>query len=311
MRITEKIKIAFFGTPDFGLPCLRALIKDKKFVISFVITQPNKKVGRKQILMPTPIKKEAQEHNIPIFQPEKIKNFSLPYYSIDLIITAAYGQIIPQKILDVPKYGAINVHGSLLPKYRGAACIQAAILNGNRKTGITIIKMATKLDAGPIISQREISIKKTDTAGELYRRLSYLAPRVLLPAAIDYIEGKIKPKPQDESRASYVSILKKEDGQINWRKSAIFLERFIRAMHPWPGAFCFIGKERLRLKIIKVSSQNLKINKYRTGEMFLYKKKLAVQCSQNALIIERLQLAGKKEMNGEEFVRGYKGFLVN
>ncbi len=301
----DKIKIAFFGTPDFGLPALKKLIQNDKIKISFVVTQPDKKVGRKQILTPPPTKVEALNHNIPVFQPEKIKNFVLPY-KIDLIITAAYGQIVPKTILEEPKYGALNIHGSLLPKYRGAACVQATILNGDKKTGITIIKMTEKLDAGPIVAQEEIKIKKEETAGELYKRLSLLASKMIVPVILSYIQGEIIPKPQDESRASYVGLLTKKDGKIDWNKSAVELERFVRAMTPWPGAYCFIKKDNIRIKIIKVNAKILKVNKYKIGKAFSCKKKLAVQCGQDALIIERLQISGKKEISGEEFLRGYR-----
>ncbi len=303
--MANKIKIAFFGTPDFGLPSFKSLAKDQRFKICFVVTQPDKKVGRKQILTPPPIKVEALNYNIPVFQPEKIKNFTLPY-KIDLIITAAYGQIIPKNILNAPKYDSLNIHGSLLPKYRGASCVQAAILNGDDKTGITIIKMTEKLDAGPIVAQEEIKIKKEETAGELYKRLSLLASKMIVPVILSYIQGKIIPKPQDESRASYFGLLTKKDGKIDWNKSAVELERFVRAMTPWPGAYCFIRKNNTRIKIIKVNSKILKINKYKVGETFSCKKRLAVQCGQDALIIEKLQISGKKEISGEEFLRGYQ-----
>ncbi len=306
--MSDKIKIAFFGTPDFGLPSFKSLVRDQRLKICFVVTQPDKKVGRRQILTPPPIKLEALKHNIPIFQPEKIKNFSLPY-KIDLIVTAAYGQIIPKNILDAPKYGSINIHGSLLPKYRGASCIQAAILNGDNKTGITIIKMTEKLDAGPIIAQKEIKIKKGETAGELYKRLSLLAAKMIIPVIFSYIQGTIKLEPQNESKASYVGLLTKKDGEIDWNKSATELERFVRAMTPWPGAYCFIKKDKIRVKVIKVNSKILKINKYKIGEIFSCKKKLAVQCGQNALIIEKLQISGKKEISGEEFLRGYQDYI--
>ena len=163
-----KIKTIFIGTPDFALPSLKSLIKDDFFDMVGVITQPDKKVGRKQILTPPPVKEEALKNNIPVWQPESIKNYELPITDIDLIVVTAYAKIIPESILNFPKNGCINVHGSLLPKYRGASCVQAAILNGDEETGVTIMKMDKGLDTGPIIYQESIKIGPEDTAGSLY-----------------------------------------------------------------------------------------------------------------------------------------------
>ncbi|MDP3043507.1 MAG: methionyl-tRNA formyltransferase, partial [bacterium] len=243
-----KIKTIFIGTSDFGIPALRALAKDKQFEIIAVITQPDKPTGRKQILTPPPIKAEAEKYQIPIFQPEQIKNLQTEISAqgecasgaknlkSDIIIVAAYAQIIPEEILNLPKYGCINIHGSLLPKYRGAACVQAAILNGDGQTGVTIMKMDKGLDTGPILWQDKINIESRDTAGALYEKLSRLGAKILPIVIKKYIAGVIKPIAQDNARASYVKRLKKQDGLIDWAKSAVEIERFIRAMAPWPSA---------------------------------------------------------------------------
>lgn len=315
----KKIKTIFIGTPDFGIPALRALIEDDAFDVFAVITQPDKKVGRKQILTPPPIKVEALKYKIPVYQPEKISDISAlggqyPISNIDLIVVAAYAQILPENILNAPKYGCINVHGSLLPKYRGAACIQAAIMAGDEETGITIMKMDKGLDTGPLLAQKSISIENTDTAGTLFDKLSLIGAELLLATLKDYIAGKISPQAQDESSASYARQLKKEDGRIDFSKSAEETERFIRAMSPWPGAWGFSNADcRVSNKIIKIIAVEhgpVKINKHEPGNFFIYNDKLAVQCGQDALIIKKIQPEGKKIMSGEEFINGY-GNLVS
>ncbi|MBU3905853.1 methionyl-tRNA formyltransferase [Patescibacteria group bacterium] len=311
----KKIKTIFIGTPDFAVPSLKALVKDDYFDVAGVITQPDKPVGRKQILTPPPVKVEAEKYRIPVFQPQRISNFKFQISNIDLIVVAAYAQLIPKEILSIPQYGCINVHGSLLPKYRGAAVIQAPILSGDKQTGITIIKMDAGLDTGPILSQAKIKIQQTDNAGSLYDKLSVIGAGLLIKILKKYINGEIKPMPQDEKKASYVGVLKKKDGKINWPKPAEEIERFVRAMTPWPSAFSEIGCRMsdvgncLMLKIIEAEHEPIRINKYKIGELFLYGDKLAVQCGTDALIIKKLQLAGKKAMNGEEFLRGHNDFM--
>lgn len=314
----NKIKTIFIGTPDFAVPSLRALIKDGDFDIIAAITQPDKKVGRKQILTPPPVKIEALKHNIPVAQPPKIINYQLQISELnpDIIIVIAYAQIIPESILKIPKYGIINIHGSLLPKYRGASCVQAAILNGDEKTGITIMKMDKTLDTGPILTQTEIGITPDDTTGSLYAKLSELGAEILAPALKKYIAEEIKPQAQNNAQASYVGLLKKQDGKIDWKKTAEEIEKFMRAMSPWPCAYAKIKNKKskiknifLTLKIIEAENEPLKINKYKIGELFLYENKLAVQCGTDALIIKKLQLEGKKEMAAEEFLRGNKNLI--
>jgi methionyl-tRNA formyltransferase len=319
-KVKSKIKTIFIGTPTFAVPSLKHLINDKQFDIIAVVTQPDKKIGRKQILTPTPVKVEAEKFRIPVYQPEKISDEGLRMANFrpDLIIVVAYAQIIPENILNIPKYGIVNVHGSLLPKYRGASCIQAAILNGDKKTGVTIMKMDKGLDTGPILAQSLIDILPTDTTGSLYEKLSELGAKTLLPTLKEYIAGKIKPRPQNHSCASYVGLLKKQDGKIDWEKSAVKVERFIRAMTPWPSAFTIIdartqtADDRNRnwiLKILRAEYEPLKVNNYKVGELFSRGNKLAVQCGKDALIIKKLQLEGKKELTAEEFLRGYKKLI--
>lgn len=302
-----KIKTIFIGTPDFALPSLKSLIQDDFFDVVGVITQPDKKVGRKQILTPPPVKEEALKNNIPVWQPESIKNYQLPITNLDLIVVTAYAKIIPESMLNLPKYGCINVHGSLLPKYRGASCVQTAILNGDKETGVTIMKMDKGLDTGPIIYQEAIGIGPKDTAGSLYYKLSDLGGKILPGAVKKYINGELAAVPQDDAKANYVGMLKKEDGKIDWSKNAEFNERFIRAMQPWPGAFSSV--DGLNIKITEVENELIKTSNYQQGELFLHENRLAVQCGKDALLINKLQLEGKKESSSDEFLRGYKGYI--
>ena len=319
----EKIRTIFIGTPLFAVPALKALIGDNEFDIIAVVTQPDKKVGRKQVVTPPPVKTIAEKYKIPVWQPPKISDFGFPILDLDLIVVAAYAQIIPKNILNLPKYGCVNVHGSLLPKYRGASCVQAAILNGDEETGITVMKMDSGLDTGPILAQRNVKIDKSETAGTLYSKLADLGAKTLIPALKKYIADAITPIAQDNSKASFARELKKEDGKIDWDKPAEEIERFIRAMNPWPGAFAslkiknqkparnasLIEAGGSKIKIIKTESRILNVNNFEAGKIFLHNNQLAVQCGRDALIIERLQLEGKKEMGAEEFLRGHKNLI--
>jgi len=309
MSNREPIKIIFAGTPDFAVPGFRALLNDENFKILAVITQTDKPVGRHQILTPPPIKTEAQKNNIPVWQPNKIADIKkeIKKANPNIAVLIAYGQIIPQEILDIPSFGWINVHGSLLPKYRGAACLQAPILSGDKKTGITIMKIEKGLDTGPILKQTEVKIELEETVETLHDKLSALGAEILTSTIKDYINGKIKPKPQDKEKASYAPTLKKEDGKINWQKKAEKIERMVRALNPWPGTWTKIKNEKLKIK--NMESGILPINKYKPGQIFLHNNKLAVQCGQDALIIKKLQLEGKKETTAEDFLRGYKDII--
>jgi methionyl-tRNA formyltransferase len=222
----------------------------------------------------------------------------------DLGVVTAYGQIIPQSILEIPRLGWVNIHASLLPKYRGAACIQAAILAGDEETGITIMKVEKGLDTGPILKQTKIKISKKDTAEILHDKLAKLGAEIITETIKNYIVGKIKLKNQNNSRSSYVSTLQKEDGKIDWQKEAEAIERMTRALNPWPGTWTKIKNQKLKIK--NLDSKILLINKYKPGEIFLHDNQLAVQCGKNALIIKSLQLEGKKETDAEEFLRGHK-----
>jgi methionyl-tRNA formyltransferase len=313
----KNYKIIFIGTPDFAVPSLNKLIKSNYNIIS-AITQPDKKVGRKQEVVFSPVKKVAIKHNIPLLQPKKIKEIynKIEELKPDIIITCAYGQIIPKNILDIPKFGCINVHGSISPKYRGASPIQYAILNGDQKTGITIMEMNEKMDEGDIISQKEIEIENSDTASSLHDKLSDLGSDLLLETLPKIFNEEAKYTPQDNSKATYTKILKKENGKIDWNKDATKIERMVRAFYPWPGTYTKlrIMNHKLRfkrLKIINIKVLNVE-NNLEAGSFFKTKdENLAIKCGKNGLILEKVQIEGKKAMSGKEFLRGYKNVLNN
>ena len=304
----KNYKIIFFGTPDFARPSLEKLINSGYLVID-VVTQPDKKIGRKQKEIHSPVKELALKHKIPVFQPEKISDPNCVQKIKDLnpglIVVAAYGQILPKEILEIPKYGCINIHASLLPKYRGVSPIQAAILNGDKETGVTIILMDEKMDHGKIVKSSKLKVQSDITLSELHDELAKLGAELLVEILPKWFSGQIKPKTQDESQASYTKILKKEDGQIDWHKSAEVIERQIRAFTPWPGSFCFWGNKRLKIIKAKV----LDINKTEPGKVYEIGDKIAVQTGENMLELERIQLEGKKEMDVKEFLRGYPEFV--
>ncbi|MCU0680633.1 MAG: methionyl-tRNA formyltransferase [Planctomycetes bacterium] len=303
----KKIKIIFAGTPDFAVPTLRELILNPAFELVAVITQEDKPVGRKQELMSPPVKTEALKNNIKVLQPTKIKDIfkELEELSPDLIIVAAYGQILPLSILELPKFGCVNIHASLLPKYRGASCLQAAILNGDQETGITIMQMAQGLDTGDILYQEKITLDKKTTIESLHDNLAELAAKIISPILIKYVQGIIEPIPQNKAGASYVGVINKEDGKIDWQKKALEIERKIRAFNPWPGTFSYlIEPEKKRLLKIIEAGEIITTNK-KPGEMFLQQNNLAVACGQDALIIKKLQIEGSKIMTSEEFLHGH------
>jgi methionyl-tRNA formyltransferase len=311
----NKLKIIFAGTPDFSVPTLKALITNADFDVAAVITQEDKPVGRKQILTPPPVKVAAEENKIKVYQPAKIKLIKDEIAAIapDFLVVVAYGKLLPQAILDIPKYGCINIHASLLPRWRGAAVIQAPILAGDSETGITIMKMDAGLDTGPIIAQMKVNLLKDETAETLHDELAALGAKILPETLKAFARGEMELKPQDENQVTYVLELKKEDGKIDWKKPAVEIERMVRAYTPWPGTFSIFNFQlsiiNKVLKIIEVENIGLPINKFKIGEIFLENKKMAVQTGDGAVVIKKLQLEGGKPMSAEDFLRGHSDFV--
>lgn len=299
----NKIKIIFMGTPDFAVSILEMLIENYQVIM--VVTQPDKCVGRKQILTPSPIKKLAMEKNIPIFQPVKIRK---EYHEIleakpDMIITCAYGQIIPKEILDYPPLGCINVHASLLPKYRGGAPIHKAIINGETKTGITIMYMNEGMDTGDIIKKRECEIKATDNVGTLHDKLSTLGTQLLKEVLPSIINKTNKREKQNESEASYAYNIKREEEHLDFNKSGLELINQIRGLNPWPTANFLLNEEEY--KALDATFEKKEVNEQ--GVIIDIKKDaIGITCNDGILYITKLKPFGKKIMNTKDYLNGIK-----
>lgn len=304
----QKIKTIFLGTPEFAVPSLKSLIDDENFEILLAITQSDKKVGREQKIISPPVKAVAQEKGIRVLQPNKISEIENEIRALnpDMAIVVAYGQIIPENFLTVPKHGFINVHGSILPRYRGASVVQAPILHGDTETGVTIMKMDKGLDTGPVINIGKIGLKGTETAGKLHDKLARMGARILPKTIIKYLEGYLAPKAQ-VGKSRYCKTLTREDGRINWRDKAINIERRVRAMTPWPGTFTTL-KGKL-LKIIEVDNEIFKLHDHRLGKVVSRSERALVQTAEGGLSIRKLQLEGKKAMTIQEFLRGHEDFI--
>lgn len=305
-------KIIFIGTPEFGAIILRKLIENN-FKPSLVITAPDKPVGRKQITTPPEVKQVAEEYSIPSLQTEKIATLKqeISNQKSDLIITAGFTQIIPKEILEIPKYKSLNVHPSLLPKYRGPSPIQNTILNGDKETGVTIILMTEEMDQGPIIKTTKFIIKDPKvTHKELEEELAELGANLLIQIIPQWTDNKIKPKSQDESKATYTEILTKESGRIDWSKSAQEIERQVRAFNPWPNTHCKANNKSLKIWQASVQEQTEIGPKGPLGKVYLASnEQIAVQCGKDYLIIEELQFEGKKRMKVEDFLKGNIDFI--
>ena len=308
----ENLKIVFIGTPEFGAIILRELILNHLKPV-LVITRPDKPVGRKQIVVPPMVKIVAEKYNIDVIQTEEVgtKEKEISKLKPDLILVAAFGHIIPKKILRIPRYGCLNIHPSLLPKYRGPAPIRFALLNDEKETGVTINLMTEKLDTGPIIASKKLEINKKKFTGlELERELAHIGSKLFLDILDDWIDQKIKLIKQDESEASYTRIIKKEDGRIDWSRSAEEIERKVRAFNPWPSAFCYAGNKILKIWQASILKDNEKSPKGPIGKTFLApNNKIAVKCKKNFLVIEELQLEGKKKVKVQDFLKGNVGFV--
>lgn len=298
------MRILFMGTPDFAVPCLEKLIKDGHNIVG-VLTQPDKPQGRKMKLTPPPVKELALQNNLEVYQPESLKNDAIKQLLEDkqpeLIVVVAYGKILPKYVLDFPKYGCINVHGSLLPRWRGAAPIQWSIIAGDKIAGVTTMKMAEGLDTGDMLLKYETEIGQTETAGELFDRLA-LNGAELLHDTIGQIES-IVPEVQDESKANYAHMLDKQMAQIDWSKSNKEIDCLIRGLNPWPVALTTLNGERL--KIYSASLQNAS---GKAGEVLKADSKngLLVACGEGAMLLNEIQAVGGKRMNAKDYLRGHK-----
>ncbi len=296
-------KIAFFGTQEFAATILAGLLNDKNISVEMVFTQPDRRVGRKQVLDESPVKKLALQHNLNIVQPESLKNYQLQTTNYTLAIVVQYGLIIPKHILDAFPTGVLNVHGSLLPKYRGASPIQAALINGETTTGNTIMLMDEEVDHGPILAQGEVVIAPDDTFTSLAQKMAAAGSTLLLATLPKYIAGSLTAQPQNHSEATFCGLLNKDDGKIDWSKSASEIYNLYRGLAPWPGIWSLWNDKRLKLLKIVPAEKNLP-----TGEVRVENKKIFVGCGEKSIEVLELQLEGKNPMSAEMFSNGYKNF---
>ena len=301
------MRIVFIGTGEIGVPTLEALLKSEHDVVG-VVTQPDKPVGRTQQIEPPPIKKvligRGRPPGAPILQPPRIKDPNtieeIRAQTPDVIVVIAYGQILPRDVLEIPKIACLNLHASLLPRWRGAAPIQAAIAVGDQRTGITVMYMDEGLDTGDILLQRPGDILPDDTGGSLHDRLAQIAPEALLESLRLLAMGIAPRTPQDNTLATYAPKLKREHGKINWSESAEVIERKIRGFNPWPGAFTQIGGQNL-----KVFSATLVDLSGQPGEILRSQGQLVIAAGKRALSLGDVQLEGKRRMSAAEFLRGH------
>lgn len=311
LNVTKELKIVFMGTPDFAVPILQGLIENYK--VRAIVTQPDRPVGRNNEVVPSPIKKVGNNNTILVLQPQKIKEAiqEIKELEPDLIITCAYGQILPQELLDIPSLGCINVHASLLPKLRGGAPIHRAIMNGYQKTGITIMHMDPKMDEGDIISQEEIEILHTDTASSLHDKLSILGKELLLKTLPSIIAGTSSRTKQDSNNATYGLTIKREDEKIDFSNTKRQIYNKVRGLNSWPGAYA--NFENKILKIWECHETDAYFPELLDGQITaIYSDGIGVKVSNGEIVLTLVQPEGKGKMKACDFARGLlnKGDLV-
>lgn len=309
-----KLRIVFMGTSDFATEILTALFVNDYNIVG-VFTKPDAKTNKKQEVSELPVKKIALEKNVPIFQPQKFDDVAIAEFKNlkpDLVVVAAYGRLLPLKVLETPGFGCINIHPSLLPKFRGPSPIQNALLSGEKQTGTTVMLMNEGMDTGDILTQEEITVEEYDNADTLSKKLSETSAHLLLQTIPLWIERKIEPKKQADDLATLCQLIEREDGRIIWEQDAENIHNRYRALFPWPGIFTFWKNEKsiLRLKLLKISLQKNNSEKHHeTGEVFENNDTIAVQTINGAIILEEIQPEGKKPMTAKSFANGYPQFI--
>jgi methionyl-tRNA formyltransferase len=306
------IRLVFMGSPDFAVPALETLFHHSMggapYTVVGVVTQPDRPAGRARTLFPPPVKAAAERLDLPILQPEKIRTpesmDQLRAWSPDVIVVVAFGQILRPDLLALPRFGCINVHGSLLPRWRGAAPIQAAILSGDDQTGITIMKMDAGIDTGPMLSQRSIPIDPQDTGGTLFVKMAPLGADLLVETLPRYLSGEVQPVPQPEEGVTYAKMLKKEDGLLDFSQPAAALERQVLAFSPWPGTYLLYGEGQL-----KVHHSIVVAGKCSPGEHTVFQGLPAVGTSDGLLVLDMVQPSGRKVMSGKDFLFGARDWV--
>ncbi len=297
-------RIVFMGTPEFSATILQGLI-DKGYNVIGLVSQPDRPVGRKKVIMPTPTKQIALNHNIPVFQPEKIrKDYDfMKELNPDLIVTCAYGQIVPQGLLDIPPLGCINVHASLLPKYRGGAPIHRSIINGDKETGVTIMEMIDKMDAGRMYAKASLPILDEDNLETMFAKLQVLGRDLLLDILPSYIKGELPGEIQNEEEVTYAWNIKHEEEQIDWAKSSREIFNHVRGLYPSPATFTYLNGEIVKVFVSEVVDET---TIKEPGVIVSCKKGLTVACGKGLLKIKELQVSGKKRMDAASFLNGLK-----
>ena len=300
------MRIIYMGTPEFAAIALSAIVKEHEVVA--VVTQPDKPQGRNRKLVPTPVKVKAQEYEIPVYQPEKVREAemveTLRSYKPDAIVVAAYGQILPESILSIPPYGCINIHASLLPKYRGAAPIERAIIDGETVTGVTTMYMEKGLDTGDMIDKAEVVLDEKETAGSLHDKLMVLGADLLLETLKKLEDGTAVRKKQNDEESCYAKMLSKDMGQISFTKGAKEIECLIRGMNPWPSAYTSLDGKTMKVWEADVLDRESKEEPGTIVEVT--KKEIIVATGSNDLALHEIQLAGKKRMQVQAFLLGYQ-----
>lgn len=302
------MKIIFMGTPDFSVGTLEALVEAGHEVV-LAVSQPDKPKGRGKEMQFPPVKECALKHNIPVYQPDKIRRPEcyehLKTFEADVCVVVAFGQIIPKSILEMTKYGCINVHASLLPKYRGAAPIQWAVIDGEEVSGVTTMQMNEGLDTGDILEVTEVVLDPKETGGSLFDKLAAEGAKLCVKTLKDLEEGKVTPIPQGETTTAYAKMLDKKIGQIDWTKSAVSIERLIRGLCPWPSAYTDWNGKTMKIWEAEVEASGEKSSECGTI-VRVTKKDFAVQTGEGLLIVKSLQIPGKKRMDADAFLRGYQ-----
>ncbi len=309
------MRVIFMGTPEFAVSPLEHLILNQYQVVA-VYTQPDKAAGRGRSLVSSPVKRAAINWTLPVVQPGSFKEAEvvaqLAGFHPDVIVVAAFGQILPQSVLDLPTYGCINIHPSLLPKFRGASPVAAAILAGSEFTGVSIMLMDRGLDTGPVLSRAQIPISAQDTTGSLTAKLSLIAAQLLLEVLPSWSRDELTPRPQEEAEVTYSSEFSKKDGEIDWHLSAVDIWRRVRAFRPWPG--CYTGWQGRQLKIIEAVPMPgpSRMGRIEVGNVIALNKEgaaFAVSTGDGVLGVLRVQLEGKRAMSADEFLRGQRQFI--
>lgn len=303
------IKVVFMGTPEFAVPSLQRLIQTQNVV--GVVTQPDRPAGRGRQLRPSPVKTAAEKAGIQVYQPKSLRSAEsiapLETWRPEVIVVAAFGQILRPHVLNLPLFGCINVHASLLPRWRGASPIQHAIMAGDETTGITLMRMDEGLDTGPIFQQESLPIYDDDTAAALHDRLAELGADLLGRCLDDIVSGKVQETAQDDALVTYAPLIKKDDGRLDWQRPSLELGRHVRAMTPWPGAFSTWQDQNIKILACRPTSETK--SSAQPGQVFSRSDAVLVQAGDGALRLDKLQLAGKKALSAIDFIHGQPDFI--